>query len=193
MESTVADQNLAGKKIAILVANGFAETQLTSPQRALIEAGAKVKVISPEQGLVNGWHDTAWGHYFPVDEQIDSVLGSDYDMLMLPGGKRSIAKLVQTEHTARIIKSIIDAGKPVAAIGDGVGLLAFSERASGRRVTGAEEVLESLEKAGAEIAADEAIVHDGDVLTARDAEALDEFVEAMLNLFAAPEKLQDAA
>lgn len=186
------ETSLANKKVAVIVANGFAETQMTSPQRALIEAGAKVKVISPEQGLVNGWHETAWGHYFPVDEPIDSALGADFDMLLLPGGKRSIAKLAQTQHTARIVKSFFDAGKPVAAIGDGVGVLALAEKAEGRRVTAAEEVVENLKAGGATVVEDE-LVHDGNLLTARGADALDGFVDAMLTHFGGGADMQDAA
>jgi protease I len=73
------DQPLAGKTIAILVANGFEEIEMTEPQRALLKAGATVRLISPEQGLVNGWHGAAWGHYFPVDRGIAEVLGADFD------------------------------------------------------------------------------------------------------------------
>ena len=122
------DQPLAGKTIAILVANGFEETEMTEPQRALLKTGATLKVLSPEQGLVNGWHGKAWGHYFPVDQQIAEVLAADFDMLILPGGERSVAKLAANPHIRRIVSSFMDGGKPVAAIDDGVSLLAVAQK-----------------------------------------------------------------
>ncbi len=192
MSLTQSEGPLLGKTVAVLVANGFAETQFTAPQKALIAAGAQVKLISNEQGLVNGWHDTAWGHYFPVDAPIEDVLGADFDMLLLPGGYRSVDKLSQTQHTARIIKSIMDANKPVAAIGDGVALLAVAERAQGRRLTCAPEAVERLQEAGAKLATEEELVVDGSVLTATGAEALEGFVDRVIEHFA-DQSLQDAA
>ena len=83
---------LAGKNVAILAANGFDENQMTEIQRALTKAKVTIRTISPEQGVVNGWQGDGWGHYFPVDVQINAALGSDFDMLVLPGGERSVKK-----------------------------------------------------------------------------------------------------
>src|SRR3546814_4592100 len=98
------DHPLAGKTVAILVANGFEELEMTEPQRALLGAGATLKLVSPEQGLVNGWHGKAWGHYFPIDTQISEALAADFDALLVPGGKRGIEKLAQNPHTKRLLK-----------------------------------------------------------------------------------------
>src|SRR3546814_15118488 len=89
-EGQLMDHPLAGKTVAILVANGFEELEMTEPQRALLGAGATLKLVSPEQGLVNGWHGKAWGHYFPIDTQISEALAADFDALLVPGGKRGI-------------------------------------------------------------------------------------------------------
>ena len=59
---------------------------------ALTKSKATIKVIAPEQGVVHGWQGDAWGHYFPVDAQIGEVLGSDFDILILPGGERGALK-----------------------------------------------------------------------------------------------------
>ena len=58
---------LEGKKVAILVANGFEQVEMTGPKQALDEAGAQTAIISPEQGKVKGWQHTDWGDEFPVD------------------------------------------------------------------------------------------------------------------------------
>jgi len=145
------DHPLAGKTVAILVANGFEEIEMTEPQRALLGAGATLKLVSPEQGLVNGWHGKAWGHYFPIDTQISEALAADFDALLVPGGKRGVEKLAQNPHTKRLLKGFLDGNKPVALVGDAPSLLVAAERAQGRKVAANEDVRESLEQAGAKV------------------------------------------
>lgn len=186
------DQPLAGKTIAILVANGFEEIEMTEPQRALLKAGATVRVISPEQGLVNGWHGAAWGHYFPVDRGIAEVLGADFDMLVLPGGSRSITKLAQNPHTKRILAGFMDGGKPVAAIGDGVGLLAQVQKAKGRILAAPEGARDALVEAGATIA-EEPVATDKVLVTAQGQDAVGAFVETLLRVFAEAAQVKKAA
>jgi protease I len=117
---------LTGTKIAILAANGFTQNDFTQTQRALLAAGATLKVVSPDQGLVNGWEGSAWGHHFAVDQVLSTVLGADYDMLVVPGGQRSIDKLKTTAHTRRFISSFMNSGKPVAMFGEAAELLDHS-------------------------------------------------------------------
>lgn len=119
-------KSLPGQKIAILVANGFEQADFTETQRALIAAAATVKVVSPDQGLVNGWEGQGWGHHFPVDQVLSTALGADFDMLVVPGGARSLEKLKTTAHTRRFFNSFINAGKPVAVFGDVTALLDYA-------------------------------------------------------------------
>src|SRR5580704_7123236 len=100
--------SLAGKNVALLVANGFDENQMAEIQRALTKAQATLRTIAPEQGVVNGWQGAGWGHYFPVDIQIGEALRSDFDMLVLPGGERGIAKLKANPHARRIIGHFLE-------------------------------------------------------------------------------------
>jgi len=117
---------LPGTKIAILVANGFDQHDFSEVQKALNGASAIVKVISPDQGLVNGWEGKGWGHHFPVDQALSTALGADYDMLVIPGGSRSMEKLKTTAHTKRFVNSFINAEKPVAMMCDAVDLLTYA-------------------------------------------------------------------
>ncbi|MFA5041055.1 MAG: DJ-1/PfpI family protein [Bdellovibrionales bacterium] len=142
---------LVGKSIAILAANGFDESQMTEIQRALTAQKAKFKTIAPEQGVVNGWQDNHWGHYFPVDANIGEALGSDFDFLVIPGGERAIAKLKTNLHTRRIVNHFFEAGKPIAAIGAGCALLALSAKAAGYTFAAPAETHEELTAASAEI------------------------------------------
>jgi protease I len=161
------DKPLAGKTIAILVSNGFEEVQMTEPQRALLAAGAALKIVSTEQGLVNGWHEKAWGHYFAVDVPLSNALAADFDAVLIPGGERGVAKLAANPHTKRILRGFADAGKPIAALGVAPQLLALSERIQGRTVVANDSVRETLEAACAKLV-DDTVVVDGNLITARD-------------------------
>ncbi|CAK0744207.1 protease I [Azospirillaceae bacterium] len=187
------DKPLAGNIVAIMVANGFEETEMTEPQRALLKAGATLKTISVEQRLVNGWHGKGWGHYFPVDKQISDVLGADFNMLLLPGGERSTTKLLQNPHTTRIVGHFLDAGKPIAAMDHGVELLAIARKLKGRMLTGAPAIRAKLEAAGAVWQEDQTMVVDGPLLTAQGLDALPGFVEQMLKGFAESITVKKAA
>jgi protease I len=149
---------LTGKSIAILAANGFDENQMTEIQRALTTAKAKFKTVAPEQGVVNGWQNDHWGHYFPIDAQIGEALGSDFDFLVIPGGERAIAKLKTNLHTRRIVNHFLEAEKPIAAIGAGVALLALSPKIAGFTVSASSDICEELKTAGAETSEEDQVL-----------------------------------
>jgi protease I len=140
---------LLGQKMAVLVANGFHETDITTVQRAALPLGANVRIVSMENGLVNSWRDNAWGLNFAADAVLSSALAADFSMLFVPGGQRSIDKLKLTGHTGRFLKGFLDSGKPVIMAGESIDLLAFYERAAGRTVSGADSLRGALEEAGA--------------------------------------------
>lgn len=172
------NMTLEGPSIAILLANGFDENHITAVQRALTKAKKMAKMIAPEQGLVNGWQNNAWGHYFTVDEQIGSALGSDYDALIILGGQRGIDKLKTNAHSRRIVNHFLEAGKPVAAIAEGVALLALSPKSAGLTVSCAASVAEETKAAQMEVVAEPQSL-DANVLTA-DGTQIDAWVEAMM-------------
>lgn len=191
-ETELTDQPLIGKTIAILVANGFEETEMTEPQRTLLKLGAAVRVISPEQGLVNGWLGAAWGHYFPTDKHVGDVLGADFDLLVLPGGERSVTKLMNSAHTKRIVGHFLDAGKGIAAIDDGVRLLAQAQKIKGRQLTGAAAAAAEVTAEGGNWV-DEPVVTDKTLVTARGLADLDAFVAELTRVFIAIAEQRRAA
>ncbi len=182
---------LASKNIAILAANGFDEKHMTAMQRALTKAKAPHKIVAPEQGLVNGWQDNAWGHYFTVDAPISTALGSDYDALVIVGGERGIAKLKANPHARRIINHFLEADKPIAAIGAGVSLLALSGKSAGRTVSANSAFEAELKAANIEISA-EAQVSNGSILSSNGTD-IDAWVGAALTLFDQTETLEQVA
>lgn len=116
-------QLLNGKKVLILVSSGVEEAAMSNIQRELLKEGAIIKTVGTEPGLVNSWNNNSWGLYFPVDIQINQALGADFDLLVIPGGSRSIAKLSANPHSERIVGSFVAARKPVCAMDEAVQLI----------------------------------------------------------------------
>jgi len=113
-------------------------------------------------------------------------------MLLLPGGERSFEKLSTNAHSRRIIGHFLDAGKPIAAIDDGVGLLAIAQKLKGRTVAAPAQCHEALAGAGASVSEDGVRV-DGVLVTARNLESLAEFVEQTVKVFVDAVALRKAA
>lgn len=128
-------RKLAGSKVAVLVANGFEQTELTEPMKALREAGADARVVSPESGKVRGWKRTDWGDEFDVDVRLEKASSADFDALLLPGGVLNPDKLRRDEHALDFVRGFFAEGKPVAAICHGPWTLIDAGVVRGRTVT----------------------------------------------------------
>ncbi len=188
---------LAGMKAAILVANGFNENEMTMFQRGMMEAGAYPKIISVENGLANGWQGNGWGHYFAVDCQLSDALAADFDILIIPGGQRSLDKLKLTAHTRRFIGGFMAAHKPIMSTGDAVNLLSMTGLVSGYLVTGPEACKEIATAAGAAWSENSPVISESLITAQTTPENLKELVETLINfklsLMAEEEQMEQAA
>jgi protease I len=178
--------------IAILAAAGFEETTFTDFQKALLVAGRVARVVTPDGGLVQGWHEESWGHHFMAEENLSDVLSADFSGLIVPNGERSNTTLAANPHARRFIKAFVDTGKPVLTVGDAVSLLAISEAVAKRKVTGPEDQQAALSEAGAEWVADEAVVTDENIVTTTPESSNHARLQAFLELFDT-EEVQEAA
>jgi protease I len=177
-------KDLRGKKVAIVVANGFEQIELTDPRDALEEAGATTDIVSIEDDEVTGWNHTQWGDTFAVDVPIDDADPQDYDALLLPGGVMNPDKLRRDARVQRFVRAFFEAGKSVAAICHGPWTLIDAGVAKGRRMTSYHSIQKDLENAGAEWVDEEVVVDRGlvtsrkpDDLPAFDAKMIEEFAE----------------
>src|SRR2546428_4746888 len=114
---------LKGRKVAILVADGFEQVEMTEPRRVLTECGAETTLISPAPGNVKGWNHKEWGDEFRVDLPLDLAKPSDYDALLLPGGVMNPDRLRMNDTAVRFVRAFFDAAKPIAAICHGPWML----------------------------------------------------------------------
>ena len=99
--------NLSGKTIAIMVASGFDETGFIAIQRVMMQAGAKLRIISREVGLTNAWNGSGWGMSYPADSTLSTALAIDYDGLIVPDGKRHIDTLQNEAHAKRVLRAFL--------------------------------------------------------------------------------------
>jgi protease I len=79
-------KKLNGVRVAILATDGFEQSELLEPRRALDEAGARTEVVSLKSGDIRGWNHKEWGETVAVDNTVDVLDAQNYDALLLPGG-----------------------------------------------------------------------------------------------------------
>lgn len=174
---------LQGKKIAILVADGFEQIELTEPRKALDDAGAETQVVSPVQGKVKGWKFTVWGDEVAVDVALDGADPGQYDALLMPGGVMSPDQLRTQPKALQFVKAFFDADKPVAVICHGPWTLINAGVVRGRRMTSWPSLQADLENAGAQWV-DEEVVTDHGLVSSRKPDDLPAFNRKMVEEFA---------
>jgi protease I len=176
------DVPLAGKKIAILVAEGFEQVEMTHPRNALEKKGAETTLISPSTGEVKAWRETRWGNRYAVDIALDQAHPEDYDALLLPGGVMNPDHLRVIPQAVAFVKHFFETGKPVAAICHGPWMLVEAGVVRGRRVTSYPSIKTDLKNAGAEWV-DEEVVVDHGLVTSRKPDDLPAFNRKMIEEF----------
>ncbi len=145
------EHKLAGKTVAILVADGFEQVELTGPRQALEAAGAKTVLISPHSGQVRAWNLTQWGDMFDVNCPLDTARPEQFDALLLPGGVMNPDFLRTNGEAVQFARSFFDAGKPVASICHGPWTLINAGVVKGRRMTSWPSLKVDLTNAGADL------------------------------------------
>lgn len=172
-------QNITGKKVAILVTDGFEQSELEQPRAALEEAGAETSVVSPNEDSVQAWDEDDFGDTLNVDVPLKRARASDYDALLLPGGVMNPDKLRMVPEAVQFVSHFFEAGKPVAAICHGPQLLIEADVVRGRRVTSYPSLKTDLQNAGANWV-DEAVVTDQGLVTSRRPADIPQFNEKMI-------------
>lgn len=167
------------KKVLILATDGFEQSELTDPKKALEDAGFETTVASPEAGEIKGWDQTDWGDSVKVDATLEQVSCDDFDALLLPGGQINPDKLRMKDKAVSLVKQFAESGKPVAAICHGPWLLVEADVVQGRKVTSWPSIRTDLRNAGANVV-DEQVVVDGNLITSRKPDDIPAFSEALI-------------
>ena len=167
---------LKGKKIAILATDGFEQSELLSPQAALLEAGADIDVVSIKEGQITAWDEDKWGEKVAVDKLAANANTADYDALLLPGGLFNPDSLRQDSDAKAFVDGFFGAkkNKPVAAICHAPWLLAEINKLRDKKVTSYPSIKSDLINAGANWVDQEVCVDQG-LVTSRSPADLDAF------------------
>ena len=175
--------SLEGKKIAILVADGFEQIELTEPKEALEAAGAITEIVSPAGRAVQGWNHDEKADYFDVDMPLDRARSDDYDALLLPGGVRNPDQLRQLTRALEFVDGFFATGKPVAAICHGPWMLIEAGVVDGRKITSWPSLKTDLRNAGANWV-DREVVVDRGLVSSRKPGDIPAFNKKMIETFA---------
>lgn len=172
---------LEGKKIAVLVTNGFEQVELTKPVEALKNEGAEVKIVSPEK-KVKGWNFKEWGDEFTADILLKEADPEEFDTLLLPGGVMNPDKLRMNDTAIDFVRHFVNKNKPIAAICHGPWTLIETGMVKDKTLTSYESIKTDLVNAGANWV-DEEVVSDGNLVTSRKPDDIPAFNRKMVELF----------
>ena len=174
---------MQGKKVAILVAEGFEQVELTQPRDALQAAGAQTEIVSIEAGTVQGLNHIDMGDKFPVDRLARDVKAEDYDALLLPGGAVNPDTLRLDQDAMKFVRAFYDAGKPIASICHGPWSLSETGVIDGLKMTSWPSLQHELTLGGAQWV-DQEVVSDRGIVTSRNPKDIPAFNRKMIEVFA---------
>lgn len=174
---------LHGRRIGFLVANeGIEQIELTEPWKAVTESGGNPVLIAPDAGKVQAMHHLEMADTFPVDEMTRAANPDDYDALVMPGGVANPDKLRQDDSAVKLVKAMVEADKPVAAICHAPWTLIEAGCVEGRTLTSYPSLRTDVENAGGTWV-DEEVVVDGKLITSRRPDDLPAFIAALEDQF----------
>jgi deglycase len=171
--------SLKGKKIAILATDGFEQSELLEPRKALEAVGATTVVVAPKGGSIRGWKTKEWGDTVKVDETLDKASPQAFDALVLPGGVMNPDHLRMDPKAVNFVRQFVATGRTVAAICHGPWTLLESGSLSGKTVTSWPSLKTDLKNAGAHWV-DQEVVTDGNFIFSRKPDDIPAFNQAII-------------
>ena len=170
-------------RVAILAADGFEESELMEPVKALKDAGAQVTILSLKPGKIQAVrHDLDKTVKVKVDGVIRDAGAEEFDAVHLPGGTVNADSMRMVPEVQAFLRAMQDAGKPIAAICHAPWELVSAGLVRGRSLTSYHTIQDDVRNAGAEWV-DREVVEDGNWVTSRQPADLPAFNKAMLSLF----------
>jgi protease I len=176
--------SLNGKRVAFLVTDGFEQIELTGPQQALEQAGAKVDILSAEAGKVKGWNHDKPADDFKVDQTFQAASIEQYDAVVLPGGVQNSDTIRIDQDAQHLVKTGASAGKPIAVICHGSWLLISAGLVNGKTLTSYQTLKDDLVNAGAHWV-DKEVVKDGNLISSRNPDDIPAFSRELITALSA--------
>lgn len=180
---TDLSKTLSNMRVAVLATDGFEETELTEPVRALKESGATVRILSPTMNPIQGYRHHEKGATIQPDGTIDDISTDAYDAVVLPGGALNADELRTKEKVKTFLKEFQALDKPIAAICHAPWELISAGIVEGRSLTSYYTLQDDIVNAGGNWI-DQEVVIDKNWVTSRQPKDLPAFNHEMLILFA---------
>jgi protease I len=166
-------------KILFIATDGFEQSELFDPRKAVLDAGAQVTLASIKTDPIQGMKHDQKGDTITPDQSLDAIDAADFDALVIPGGVANPDTLRMEESALQIIQAFMAASKPVAAICHGPWLLAEADVLKDRKVTSWPSIRTDLRNAGADVV-DQEVVVDGNLITSRKPDDIPAFNAALI-------------
>ena len=175
---------LQGKRIAILAADGVERVELEQPRDAVQDAGATTELISLEAGEIQAMdHDLQPARTFTVDTVIADASADEYDGLILPGGVANPDNLRQDDDVIAFLQAFFKRGKPVGVICHGPLTLVEADLVRGRTLTSFPSIRTDIRNAGGNVVDEEVVVDQG-LVSSRNPDDLPAFCAKIVEEFA---------
>lgn len=175
-------RELSGTRAAILACEGFEESELFVPKKALEDAGVEVVIVSPMEGKIRSWTGKNWGKTIDVDMDVVDAFNEEFDFLVLPGGVINPDKLRNNANAVAFVQAFVSKRRPIAAICHGVQTLIETGMVKGKTLTSWSSLRTDLLNAGANWI-DEEVVVDHYLITSRKPADLPAFCSVMIREF----------
>jgi protease I len=169
----MSDQ-LNGKKVAFVAADGVEQVELTEPWKAVESAGGQPELLSLEEGQIQAFDHIDHADKFDVDKTVADANPDDYDGLVVPGGVANPDFLRADEDAVSFVRSFFEAGKPVGIICHGPWIAVEADVVRGRKLTSWPSLRTDIRNAGGEWV-DEEVVVDAGFVTSRKPDDLPAF------------------
>ena len=182
---------LQGKRIAFLAADGVEQVELTEPWKAVQEAGGRPELLSVESGEIQGFNHLDQGDTFPVDREVAQADAADYDGLVLPGGVANPDFLRGDENAVGFVRDFFEQGKPVGVICHGPWTIVEAGVVKGRTITSWPTLRTDIRNAGGNWV-DEEVVVDAGLVSSRKPDDLPAFCAKIVEEFGEGEHAEQA-
>jgi protease I len=185
-------QELEGRTIAFIVSNeGIEQAELTSPWKAVSDAGGRPVLVAPKGGSVQAFVHLDKADTFPVDRTTADARIDEFDAAVLPGGVANADELRTDERAVALVKDFFESGRPVGVICHGPWTIIEADKVRGRTLTSWPSLQTDIRNAGGEWVDREVQVCESGpnvLVSSRKPDDLDAFNAKLLEVFAASKK-----
>lgn len=185
-------------KIAVIATDGFEESELLDPVRAIRTTGAKVEILAPPPGEHRSGMIQAFRHLtrtikVPLDRYLDEELAKPdrFDAVVLPGGALNADQLRTEKTVIRFVQRMQEEDKLIAGICHAPWVLISAGLIRGRTLTSAPSIQDDVRNAGGNWVDEEAAI-DGRLLTSRQPSDLPAFNTRLIDLLSRPQPMISA-